>query len=264
MHARGVNSTRLLAPRRAQVYASNACQIIPPADAAIAAAIEAELALWQLPPLDDVASYSHPLVLDPLPAVADSYYAALKQHLHHRSAEANAAAPAMAYTALHGVGTPWLLRAFADWGLPPPVLTPRQCEPDPAFSTGAPGCSVPCVHNVCKIWWCGLACSFLHAQLSCCPATPMLPAAVAFPNPEEGKGAWQLAFQAAEAAGARLAIANDPDADRFAVAERDAATGEHGSVLRTAWRSTSRSGAGHRNILWLKCCKHLLSAGLAC
>ncbi len=55
-------------------------------------------------------------------------------------------------------------------------------------------------------------------------------AAVSFPNPEEGKGAWQLAFQAAESAGARLAIANDPDADRFAVAEQDAATGEQGCI----------------------------------
>ena len=123
-----------------QVYASNACQIIQPADSAIAAAIEAELPLWPLPPLEDVASYRHPLVRDPLPGVAGRYYSSLRQHLHYRSAEANAAAPAMAYTALHGVGTPWLLHAFADWGLPPPVLTPRQCDPDPDFSTGGQKC----------------------------------------------------------------------------------------------------------------------------
>lgn len=135
----GIDTAHLLLHHHAQVYASNACQIIPPADAAIAAAIEAELPLWALPPLDEVASYRQPVVRDPLPGVADRYYSALKQRLHHRSAEANAAAPAMAYTALHGVGTPWLLRAFSEWGLPPPILTPRQCEPDPDFSTGVDG-----------------------------------------------------------------------------------------------------------------------------
>jgi phosphomannomutase len=48
---------------------------------------------------------------------------------------------------------------------------------------------------------------------------------VRFPNPEEGEGALKLAMQTAEETGARLVLANDPDADRLAVAERQL-TGE--------------------------------------
>jgi phosphomannomutase len=48
---------------------------------------------------------------------------------------------------------------------------------------------------------------------------------VAFPNPEE-PGALDLALEAARAQGADLVIANDPDADRCAVAAPDPATGE--------------------------------------
>jgi phosphomannomutase len=46
---------------------------------------------------------------------------------------------------------------------------------------------------------------------------------VAFPNPEE-PGAMDLAFETARREGADLVIANDPDADRLAVAVPDAAT----------------------------------------
>ncbi|CAG8479648.1 5800_t:CDS:10 [Acaulospora colombiana] len=43
---------------------------------------------------------------------------------------------------------------------------------------------------------------------------------VKFPNPEEGESALELAMQTADESGARFIFANDPDADRFAVAEK--------------------------------------------
>ncbi|EGG18327.1 phosphoglucomutase [Cavenderia fasciculata] len=43
---------------------------------------------------------------------------------------------------------------------------------------------------------------------------------VAFPNPEEGKGALKLSIETAESVNSRLILANDPDADRLAVAEK--------------------------------------------
>ncbi|OQV17026.1 Phosphoglucomutase-2 [Hypsibius exemplaris] len=43
---------------------------------------------------------------------------------------------------------------------------------------------------------------------------------VKYPNPEEGKSALDLAVAAAEKSGARVILANDPDADRLALAEK--------------------------------------------
>jgi phosphomannomutase len=59
---------------------------------------------------------------------------------------------------------------------------------------------------------------------------------VAFPNPEE-PGAMDLAFATARAAGAELIIANDPDADRLAVAIPDASAPE-------GWQRLSGNAVG--------------------
>lgn len=64
---------------------------------------------------------------------------------------------------------------------------------------------------------------------------------VAFPNPEEGKSALNLAMATADRANSRVILANDPDADRLAVAEkqRDGAwrvfTGNHIGALFGWW-----------------------------
>ncbi|WP_442805037.1 phospho-sugar mutase [Streptomyces luteogriseus] len=97
------------------------------------------------------------------------------------------------YTAMHGVGKDVLLAAFARAGFPAPVLVAEQADPDPEFPT------------------------------------------VAFPNPEE-PGAMDLSFATARAlsgeAAPDLIIANDPDADRCAVAVQVEADGTDG----TDWR----------------------------
>ena len=43
---------------------------------------------------------------------------------------------------------------------------------------------------------------------------------VEFPNPEEGKSSLNLAMNEAEKCGAIYILANDPDADRLAIAQR--------------------------------------------
>lgn len=88
------------------------------------------------------------------------------------------------YTAMHGVGGLPLLAAFEAAGFPRPRAVAAQFDPDPDFPT------------------------------------------VSFPNPEEA-GALDLAFAAADQepppgeAAVDVILANDPDADRLAVAVRE-------------------------------------------
>jgi phosphomannomutase len=148
-----------------KVYLADGAQIVPPADAAIEAAIEAVGPLSTVP-----LSTSYGQV-----EVADAYLTAV------------AAVPrtpyralSIVYTAMHGVGAATLAAAFGRAGFAAPVPVVEQVEPDPDFPT------------------------------------------VAFPNPEE-PGALDLALARAAEVGADLVIANDPDADRCAVAVPDRA-----------------------------------------
>jgi phosphomannomutase len=64
------------------------------------------------------------------------------------------------------------------------------------------------------------------------PTFPTVP----FPNPEE-KGALDLAKKFAGERGCDIVLANDPDADRLAIAEKDRSTGDwtvfHGDQIGT-------------------------------
>ncbi|MEU8541893.1 phospho-sugar mutase [Streptomyces sp. NPDC048717] len=151
-----------------KVYLGDGSQIVPPADAEIAAEIDAVRALADVPRPDGGWE-----------TLGDEVLAA---YLERTDAVLTPGSPRTArtvYTAMHGVGKETLTAAFARHGFEPPALVAEQADPDPAFPT------------------------------------------VAFPNPEE-PGAMDLAFEAARAVDPDLVIANDPDADRCAVAVPDA------------------------------------------
>ncbi|MGQ4417302.1 phospho-sugar mutase [Streptomyces sp. SAS_269] len=152
-----------------KVYLGDGSQIVPPADAEIAAEIDAIASLNDVPRPESGWETLDDAVLDAYLARTDAVLAAGSP----RTART-------VYTAMHGVGRDVLLAAFARAGFPEPVLVAEQADPDPDFPT------------------------------------------VAFPNPEE-PGAMDLAFARARTTDPDLVIANDPDADRCAVAVRDGA-----------------------------------------
>ncbi len=153
-------------------------QIVPPADAEIAARIErvAQTPVAQLPRSTEYTVLGR--------GVADAYVsetaAALLGGLPQPPETPGVALGAgtglrIAYTAMHGVGSDIAQRVFASTGLPSVVPVREQDRPDGAFPT------------------------------------------VAFPNPEE-PGALDLAFRTARGIEADLVVAHDPDADRLAIA----------------------------------------------
>ncbi|MDT0610353.1 phospho-sugar mutase [Streptomyces lancefieldiae] len=150
-----------------KVYLGDGSQIVPPADAEIAAEIDAVRSLHDVPRPETGWQTLDDDVLDAYLARTDAVLAPDSP----RTART-------VYTAMHGVGKDTLLAAFARAGFPQPTLVTEQADPDPDFPT------------------------------------------VAFPNPEE-PGAMDLAFAQARETDPDLVIANDPDADRCAVAVPD-------------------------------------------
>ncbi|MEL6982881.1 MAG: phospho-sugar mutase, partial [Actinomycetota bacterium] len=164
-----------------KLYLGDGIQLVSPADAEIAAAIDAVASIDPLP-MGDAAG--------PPGGAVDIADAALARHrevaiapLADRSSGDAPRDVAVLYTAMHGVGGQHLLDCFAAAGFPAPEVVPEQFEPDPTFPTAS------------------------------------------FPNPEEA-GALDLALaQAAASADSErpidVILANDPDADRLAVAVPD-------------------------------------------
>jgi phosphomannomutase len=145
-----------------KVYLGDGSQIVPPADADIAAEIAAVGPVAAVPrgeeweTLDDaiVEAYLARVASLPAPGARDLR---------------------IAYTPLHGVGGEIVRRALERTGFSTPAVVSAQAEPDPDFPT------------------------------------------TAFPNPEEA-GTMDLAMDLGARVGADIVLANDPDADRCAVA----------------------------------------------
>ena len=109
-----------------KVYLGDGSQIVPPADAEIAAEIDAVRSLHDVPRPDTGWETLDDAVLDAYLARTDAVLAPGSP----RTART-------VYTAMHGVGKDVLLAAFARAGFPAPVLVAEQAEPDPDFPTVA-------------------------------------------------------------------------------------------------------------------------------
>lgn len=152
-----------------KVYLADGCQIIPPADADIAA---------------EIARIAETTTVDELPTddewvtlgddILDYYIARAVARVTDEQRQNNENLTTV-ITPMHGVGGTTLHEVLKRAGFPAPIHVTEQFEPDPDFPT------------------------------------------VAFPNPEE-PGAMDLALQAADRHKPDIVIANDPDADRCAVA----------------------------------------------
>ncbi|GGW34115.1 phospho-sugar mutase [Streptomyces griseoloalbus] len=109
-----------------KVYLGDGSQIVPPADAEIAAEIEAVASLTTVPRPTEGWETLDDTVLDAYLARTD----AVLSKDSPRTART-------VYTAMHGVGKDVLLAAFARAGFPAPDLVTEQVDPDPEFPTVA-------------------------------------------------------------------------------------------------------------------------------
>ena len=147
-----------------KVYLGDGSQIVPPSDAGIAAQIARVTAVADVP-----------LAKDGWETLGDGVLAAYLEDVVTVVAADTPRDVTVVHTALHGVGSETVAKAFVQAGYAAPIPVASQAEPDPMF---------PTVH---------------------------------FPNPEE-PGAMDAALELAEQTGPDVVIANDPDADRCAVA----------------------------------------------
>jgi len=177
-----------------KVYWNDGTQIRPPIDSGIAASILEESNVTPWVDYESILKAQMKDCSDDLFGlgdtkstieISDAYYNAVSKSglvIDQSDLVYPKAAPKICYTAMHGVGHPWAIKAFETFQLQPFFSVPEQQTPDYEFST------------------------------------------VPFPNPEE-KGALDLAQTFSDEHDCDIILANDPDADRLAVAEKNKETG---------------------------------------
>ena len=168
-----------------KVYAANGAQIIAPIDSAIAEAIDQEADHIAESAWADASSWpAGKVVVLPSATVIEPYFDSLRRmHCAPLTPPVSSTPPPLriVYTAMHGVGGPWTRRAVCD-------------------TLGFPSSH------------------FFIVERQFLPDPEF--STVTFPNPEEGKESLDLALQHAKQTDSHLILANDPDADRLAAAER--------------------------------------------
>ena len=169
-----------------KVYGPNACQINSPQDRAIAQAI-----LENLEPITwDVSQVQN--LEDHLAKVRKDYVDQIAKLIQVKSQ-----VPPIVYTPMHGVGLESLRHALHR------ILPPQLKIPNLEGS----------VHEPLREWYPGF--KIVPSQAYPDPEF----STVIYPNPEE-YGALDLAKAQADNYGIQLVLANDPDADRFAIAQK--------------------------------------------
>ncbi|XP_067630795.1 phosphopentomutase isoform X2 [Eurosta solidaginis] len=166
-----------------KVYWSNGAQIITPHDKNIQSNIISNLEPWA-DSWDTSNLYESELLIDPKEAI-EAYVVRVRETLPPSIMEVNSQSNVrVVYSAMHGVGYPFIEDTFAAIKLQPVIAVEEQKEADPEFPT------------------------------------------VVFPNPEEGKSALELSIKRADSTGCNIILANDPDADRLALATKNTTTGK--------------------------------------
>ena len=175
-----------------KVYGNNGCQINSPADVMIAASIleNLEPVTWDATIVrDNKLLVNHILI-----PVMKAYFSSVVDLV----GDSMTAITRFVYTPMHGVGLRYMTEALQQV-----VVTKTHAREESVVG------KKDLDNNVSDIM------TVVQEQAMPDPDFPT----VRFPNPEE-EGALDRAITMAESRGIRLILANDPDADRFAVAEK--------------------------------------------